>query len=163
MSDFLVIQGCPANKWVAPYIALMANEIHGTVNSIYRGADAEKILNAHGHSSQAQLYDGWVHRRPGFNPANPPGHSTHELRSDGVAYPSIPSGHILPWWGQGWDVNDVQVGEWKACAKSHGWQIFQPYPTGSEFHHLNFHFQPHPHSVKSRLKIIQLRATLPRK
>lgn len=29
-------------------------------------------------AEQKRLYDGWVARKPGFNPANPPGRSKHE-------------------------------------------------------------------------------------
>jgi hypothetical protein len=161
MSDFRVIQGCPCNPTLAPYIAMVSEEINGVVNSIYRGADAEPILRAHGHSSQAELYYGWIHRLPGFLPANPPGRSTHELRSDGVAYAG-PLGRKLDWWQQGFDVNDDQVDHWKSAARSHGWVLFQPYNSGSEFHHLNFHQPPHPPSLRTRLRIIHLRATLPR-
>lgn len=30
------------------------------------------------YAEQKRLYDGWVARKPGFNPANPPGRSKHE-------------------------------------------------------------------------------------
>jgi GH24 family phage-related lysozyme (muramidase) len=43
---------------------------------------------------QAELYAGWVARRPGYNPANPPGTSWHEYDEDGEAGDDLPSG---PW------------------------------------------------------------------
>lgn len=161
MSNFRVIQGCPCNPTLAPYIALMADEIKSPVNSIYRGADAEWILKRHGHQSQRELYNGWIRKLPGYLPANPPGRSTHELRSDGAAYAG-PVGRKLAWWQQGFDVNDNEVERWKSIARTHGWILFQPYRSGLEFHHLNFYKRPRPASLRSRLKIIHLRATLPR-
>jgi hypothetical protein len=154
MSYFLVLQGCPANKWVAPYFALLAHEAGATVNSIYRGDDAKSILRAHGKHTQRELYDTLP---PGV--ANPPGRSTHELRSDGVAYRG-PIGRTLEWWQQGIDVNDGDVERMKEVAGWHGWHLFQPYRSGVEFHHLNFASQPHPRGT-TRAKIIWYRKTMP--
>lgn len=159
--EFRVINGCPCPKNIAPYIAIVLSDARASANSIYRGSDAEKILNAHGHSSQAQLFAGWEARRPGFLPANPPGFSTHELKSDAAAYPNVPRGHDLPWWGQGFDVNDADVPHVITAAARYGWVLWRPYPTGSEFHHLNFKRQPKP-TRKTAARIIRLRLTLPR-
>lgn len=165
--EFRVVQGAPAPKNIAPYISIILSDAGAGVNSIYRGDDARALLNAHGHKSQAQLSDDWQHRRPGALPANPPGFSTHELKSDGSlgiwqAY-HVPRGGDLPWWGQGFDVNDSQVAAVKRAAAKHNWQVWQPYPTGSEFHHLNFRVEPKPHSLKDNLRIKRLRLTLPRR
>lgn len=157
--EFRVIQGCPCPKNVAPYIAIVVNDAKATVNSIYRGTDAQKILNAHGHSTQAQLYAAFLAGHG--NPANPPGFSTHELKSDGAAYPSVPRGHDLPWWGQGFDVNDWETNAVIAQAAAHGWELWRPYPTGSEFHHLNFRKEPKP-TPHTKDRIVRLRNTLPR-
>lgn len=160
--DFCLVQGCPVAKSIAPYIAILATDAHATVNSIYRGADAERILNAHGHRSQAQLYRGWQRRLPGFLAANPPGFSTHELKSDGVAYPSVPRGRALAWWQQGFDVNDSDTGRVIEQARAHGWVVWRPYPAGSEFHHLNFRRRPRP-GWRTAARILRLRVTLPRR
>lgn len=158
---FRVVQGRPCPENIAPYIAIVLKDARATVNSIYRGDDARAILNAHGDMSQRQLFQGWVQRRPGFLPANMPGFSTHELKSDGVAYKTVPSGRDLPWWGQGFDVNDVETSRVIAAAGRHGWKIFRPYTSGAEFHHLNFAAEPRPHSLWMRLRILRLRLTLP--
>jgi len=158
---FRVVQGCPCPINIAPYIEIVTQDAKAMVNSIYRGADAERLLNAHGHSSQRQLYTGWIERRPGYLPANPPGFSTHELRSDGVAYPSVPRSAELPWWCQGFDVNDADVPHVKAAAARYGWEVWQPYSSGSEVHHLNFRRQPRP-TRRTAARIVRLRLTLPR-
>jgi hypothetical protein len=155
MSNFLVIQGCPCNNMIAPYFALLVKEAGATVNSIYRGNDAASLLHAHGKHTQAELYATLPR-----GTANPPGRSTHELRSDGVAYAG-PIGRELEWWQQGIDVNDGDVRRMKACAEKRGWVLAQPYQAGVEFHHLNFRHRPVPRGV-TRLRIIHLRRTLPR-
>ncbi len=140
LPKFIVIQNCPTPPDIGAYIAVVVNDAHATLNSAYRGADAEHILNKHGKHSQAQLYDLFINH--GGTPANPPGFSTHELRSDGVAYPMVTRGTELKWWMQGFDVNDGDVKNVMAAARKHGWQLFQPYHSGSEFHHLNFAQEP---------------------
>lgn len=157
--EFRVIQGCPAPKNIAPYIAIVVNDAHATLNSAYRGTDSEPILNRHGKSSQRQLWDLFQAGRG--NPANPPGFSTHEQKSDGVAYPTVPRGHDLAWWQIGFDVNDSDVARVIAAARRYGWVLWQPYPGGSEFHHLNFRQEPRP-TRRTKFRIFRLRATLPR-
>lgn len=160
MSDFRVVQGCPVNRLIAPYIALLVNETGATVNSLYRGESAKSILHRHGKHTQGELYTMYLQGHG--NPANPPGRSTHELRSDTVAYKG-PLGRQLQWWQQGIDVNDSDVPKMIAAAKRHGWDLFQPYKSGSEFHHINFKSRPKPRNRRERLKIAMLRARLPRK
>jgi hypothetical protein len=161
--EFRVVQGSPVPKNIAPYIALITDEAHAKVQSIYRGDDARSILNAHGKHSQRQLYDGWNKRRPGYAPANPPGYSTHEQKSDGVAY-KTPRGRDLAWWQVGFDVNDSDVKRVIAAAKRHGWTVTQPYKSGSEYHHLNFAKQPRPKTPAMLARIRRLRdKQLPRR
>ena len=160
MNKFRVIQGCPVNKLIAPYIALLAKETDATINSLYRGNDARAILHRHGKHSQTELYEMYLQGHG--NPANPSGRSTHELRSDGVAYAG-PVGRKLEDWQQGIDVNDDDVKKMIVAAERHGWELFQPYRSGSEFHHINFRRRPKPRNRRERLKIIMLRARLPRK
>lgn len=156
MTDFRVIQGCPVNVLIAPYFALLASETRAMVNSIYRGQDAAHILHAHGHHTQAELFATLPRGM-----ANPPGRSTHELKSDGVAY-NGPIGRQLEWWQQGIDVNDGDVQHMIRAARKHGWQLHQPYAAGVEFHHLNFRTRPQAHGF-TRARIILLRSTLPRR
>lgn len=157
--DFRTVQGCPVGKLQAPYIAIIVNDAHATVNSIYRGTDAEAILNKHGKHSQAQLYEMFLHHEG--NPANPPGFSTHEQKSDGVAYPMAPRGHDLAWWQVGFDVNDGDVWNCIRVAGRNGWHLWRPYPSGSELHHLNFAQEPKP-TPQTADRINRLRDTLPR-
>lgn len=157
MPDFRVINGCPVNATIAPYIALLVHDTGATVNSLYRGQDAEGILHAHGKHSQRELYATLPR-----GVANPPGRSTHELRSDGVAYPG-PVGRQLEWWQQGIDVNDRDVARMIRAARARGWDLAQPYKAGVEFHHLNFRSRPRPKGPRTLAKLIQLRATLPRR
>jgi hypothetical protein len=153
---FVVVQGSPCNLTAAPYFALLTRETHSTVNSIYRGDDARGILRAHGKHTQRELY-----KTLPTGVANPPGRSTHELRSDGVAYPG-PIGRKLQWWQQGIDVNDNNVLSMILDARWHNWLLWQPYKAGVEWHHLNFRKRPIGRAV-DRPKLIRLRATLPRR
>lgn len=160
--EFRTIQGRPCPKLIAPFIAILINDTRSTINSIYRGADAEAILHKHGLKSQRELYTDFVDKKPGALPANPPGFSTHELKSDGVAYKEVRRGQDLEWWMQGFDVNDSEVVAIENEAKKHGWQLFRPYPSGVEYHHLNFRIEPKPNGLKDRLRVARLRLTLPR-
>jgi hypothetical protein len=155
------VQSCPCPKNLAPYIAIVVNDAKATLNSVYRGQDAEMLLNKHGKHSQRQLFDGFERGLPGFLPANPPGFSTHEQKSDGAAYPSVPRGGDLAWWQIGFDVDDQDVDRVIAQAASHKWQLWRPYSSGSEKHHLNWKVQPRP-TPMTFARIIRLRATLPR-
>lgn len=139
---YAVVQGCPVPAQLAPFLRKLLAESGAHLQSCYRGTDAEALLHRLGKSSQADLYAGWVHHRPGFNPANPPGFSTHELRSDGAAYPRVPRGRKLKWWQCGMDVDDAHVSAFVAAARRHGWDVWRPYPTGSEYHHVNFRKPP---------------------
>jgi hypothetical protein len=160
--NFRVVQQCPVGVNLAPYIEVIAQDAHAGVASIYRGRDAEFLLNKYGKHSQAQLYDGFIRHLPGFLPANPPGFSTHEQRSDGVAYPHYARGSYLLWWMCGFDVNDADVRKCIEVAGSHGWHLWRPYSSGLEWHHLNFASEPIPHSPRMALRVIRLRETLPR-
>jgi hypothetical protein len=79
-----------------PFLVTLQNETGCIYTSVYRGEDAQSLLNAHGLHDQAQIYQEYVDGEEP-NPANPPGRSTHELRSDAVPYPG-PAGRDLEWW-----------------------------------------------------------------
>ncbi len=105
---------------------------HGRLNS----SDRRKgVAERYGHQSQAALYDGYIHHRPGYLPANPPGRSSHELRSDGNAVYGRPAGAVLPWYQLGLDVNDDQA--LVAALTRMGAHVTHPYLTRSEAHHIN--------------------------
>jgi lysozyme len=74
-------------------------------------------------------------------PANPPGRSSHELCSDGVAFAG-PVGRALPWWCLGLDVSDSE--ELLAILMHLGYGVRRPYHTQAELHHLNFTRDPGP-------------------
>lgn len=135
MSRYVVIDSCPVPLGLAGAVTEARRHARFSLNSCYRGDDARPILNRYGKKSQAQLYYGWVHRLPGFNPANPPGVSTHELRSDGVAYPSIRRGARLPDEYCGMDASPSE--SLRTGLSRVGLSSRRPYPGGSEFHHVN--------------------------
>lgn len=141
---FVDVQGCPVPRQLARIIRPALRESGATLESAYRGSDPQgaRILHAHGKHTQAQLYDGWIHHRPGFNPANRPGTSTHELRSDGVAYRHIPVGHKLAWWQCGLDIDDAHVPAFIRALRKRGVLAHRPYPSGSEYHHVNLTERP---------------------
>lgn len=161
-SHWRVIDGCPAPRDVAPYIYLVLRRAGQTANSIYRGPGktARAILHRHGKHTQAELY--------ATDPtlANPPGFSQHELRSDGRANPRVPAGGKLEDWQVGVDSgSDSKHDQRKVekAARHYGWHVHHPYTRGVEGHHWCFVTQPHPHSKWMRLKIIAVRAALPRR
>ncbi len=53
--DFRVIQGAPCPKNLAPYVAIVANDARATINSIYRGQDAERETRGHINSHESRL------------------------------------------------------------------------------------------------------------
>lgn len=120
------------------------NGWHGKVNS----ADRRKgVPERYGKLSQAALYAGWIAGKAGFNPANPPGRSTHELRSDGVAYRG-PVGRPLSWWQLGLDVTDADT--LLRVLNRLGYSAFRPYSAGSEAHHINLRKSPRRNLIRRR-------------
>jgi peptidoglycan hydrolase-like protein with peptidoglycan-binding domain len=140
MSNYIVIDRCPVPERLAPCIQLVKNKSGQTLVSCYRGDDARELLRRNGKMSQQQLWDGWEARKPGFNPANRPGKSTHELRNDGVAYRGR-AGRKLFWWqcGMDWTNSRGVVQAFKAA----GFQAAITYPTNPrEQHHVNLRKEP---------------------
>lgn len=74
----------------------------GVVNSGDRRSVIANLLHRLGKSTQAELYQGWVERRAGFFPANPPTQGTHMRLGDGVI--GVP-GEPIPAWQQGLDTS----------------------------------------------------------
>lgn len=166
MSNFRVIDGCPCNPLIAPYFYIVLHRVGAIAESIYRGDDAAAILNRHGKHSQGQLFRAWERGEATkfgiLGEPDRPGTSTHELRSDAVAYTG-PIGRKLEWWQQGIDIDDAHVDAVIRVARDeHGWEMHRPYASGAEHHHVNFRSRPVARGT-TRLRVIQLRATLPRK
>jgi len=139
---YVIIDGCPVPRLLAGKVRALKRAVPSAVlQSCYRGSDAERLLRKYGKHSQAQLYAAWQRRDPGASPANPPGRSSHEQRSDGVAYPG-PVGRRLEYWQVGMDWNDAAVPHLIAHAAVRGWRLRRPYSAGTEYHHLNFTRKP---------------------
>src|ERR1043166_3090815 len=138
------VQGSPMPVQLARVVVPALKESGARLQSGYRGDDAaaRAIMRRHGKSTQRQLYEGWRRRLPGFNPANPPGRSTHELKSDGVAYPYVPAGRNLEWWQMGMDVDDAHVDRFLKALRRRGVQAWRPYPGGREDPHVNIRAKP---------------------
>lgn len=149
MSDFVLVgKGAgarPAPRKLAPVVAIGMAASASQPTSIARTQDAVNFAREHGAvlMSQAELYDGWVAGRPGFNPANPPGRSTHEGRNDGIAYGFWPAGFAIPWWAWGQDWNEADVPQVLAAYRAEGWTATVTYPNSpSEAHHINLRKRP---------------------
>lgn len=141
---------------MAPFLRQLLAESGASLQSCYRGADAEALLKQCGKHSQTSLYDGWCRRLPGFNPANPPGFSTHELRNDGAAYSQWKRGAKIPWWAVGIDIDDAHVQAFIKAAAKHGWQVARTYPNSTaEYHHVNFRKPPLVHRIKAQVKALK--------
>ena len=157
---FLVIDGCPVPRDVAPYIYLVLRRAHQGANSIYRGTDPEAvaILHRHGKHTQAE-----IHRlMPAIS--NPPGRSEHELRSDGVARPGPVGRHLEPWEvgiDSGTDAASDK-GRIVRAAAHYGLSAGHPYSRGVEGHHWHFTRQPKPNKRLPRRKVWAARLALAR-
>ena len=138
--QFAVVDNCPVPQDLAEELEEIKRRTGATLNSCDRSPDAEPLLQQFGKMSQRQLFEGFVARRPGFNPANPPGRSTHERRNDGVAYFG-PAGMPLRYWQVGMDWSDSAAV--MAAARERGWVATLTYPGNPrEGHHVNFRREP---------------------
>lgn len=160
---FVIFSGNVAPRRLVPLLTVVQQETGCSYASIYRGSEATGLLHQLGKLSQAELYDGWVQRRPGFNPANPPGRSTHELRNDGVAYRGR-AGRKLRWYQCGIDVDDEHVDDFIKACNRHRWHAHITYPnTPSEHHHVNLTRRPRfGPAVWWRVRPVQLHSRGPR-
>lgn len=138
-------------------LALDHAQDHGAQFAVFSADRRDNVLRrfnaAHGTNLHGQkyLYD-HQHER-GFYPANPPGKTSHCLRSDGnpayrVDHRVIPPGGALPKYMLGIDV--VDHGSANDCSRlvgilEHlGYHVTRPYHTGSEAHHMCFVNDPTP-------------------
>jgi GH25 family lysozyme M1 (1,4-beta-N-acetylmuramidase) len=131
---YAVIDGCPCPKPLYPILRKLKKETGCTFNSIYRGDDVAGILHKHGKRTQRELFE---QLPPGV--ANPPDRGTHVLRGDGTVGRLF---DVLPWWRCGIDIDDDEVDAVIAAADRHGWDLYRPYASASERHHINFRKKP---------------------
>lgn len=102
------------------------------------------VAERYGHSSQYALYQAFLAGR-GY-PANPPGRSSHELRSDGNPVYRVPAGHSLAPYMLGIDA--IDDGSSNDCSRllwhlqRVGFHVARPYHTGAEAHHFLFTQDP---------------------
>lgn len=139
MGDYVLIDSCPAPRELVDELQVLKKDLGGRqlFNSIYRGEDAAALLHSVGKHTQAEIYATYP---PGV--ANPPGRSTHELFSDGVAYEG-PIGRKLEYWQVGLDINDADVVDFIDAARKRNWIVTITYPTSRvEYHHVNFRKEP---------------------
>lgn len=109
------------------------------------------IPERYGRKSQKTLYECFLKAKASgrcppecgeCNPANPPGRSSHELRSDGAAF-GKPAGAKLDWWELGLDVDNHE--ELLSHLQELGYAAHQTYPGSvQEAHHINFTADPGP-------------------
>jgi hypothetical protein len=134
----VAFDGVPVPRGVARMLKDIRD--HGARFRLLSGDRRKGVAERFHHQSQAALYACWLARRPGCNPANPPGRSTHELRSDGVAYRG-PLGRRLLYWQIGMDFDGAD--DVLRVGHQLGYALFRPYSSGSEAHHLNLKRRPH--------------------
>src|SRR5262249_6733616 len=112
------IDECAAPPRLAAILADIKSKTGCSYASVYRGADAAAILNRFGKHTQQQLVDATPAQRVAWGVSGTPdrpGTSSHELRSDGVAYMG-PVGRPLRWWQCGIDVDDDHVASFISAA-----------------------------------------------
>lgn len=168
--NYLVLDGCPVPRDVAPYIYLILRRAGLTAASIYRGdsAEARAILNRHGKHTQRQLWNASPSQRAAWGVTgtpNRPGRSMHELRSDGVAK-SGPVGRALQPWEVGVDSGpntNANRQKLHAAAAYYGLEIYFPYNFAVEYHHWGFKKKPTYDGKRLyRTRVIWTRALLAR-
>lgn len=139
---YAAISGKPVPRRLEAELRAMGCGADITITSCLRTESAVWWARRNGLSlsSQVELWNGWLRRLPGYNPANPPGHSTHELRNDGIAYAGW-SGMPLRYWQVGIDNDNSPL--LCARARDRGWIATVTYPnSASERHHVNFRKEP---------------------
>ena len=131
-------------------LALMLGDArrHGWRGVLTSSDRRRGVAERFGRQSQYRLWRGFVRGLPGYLPANPPGRSTHELRSDGVAYPG-PVGRRLKWWQLGMDTSDAP--RLRRVLRRLGYAAWRPYPVRAEVHHSNLKRSPYRTLKKRRL------------
>lgn len=130
-----VIDSCPGPQSAAGLLIEAKRRSGQTLQSWFRGIEARALLAKYGKHDQTYLYQGWLRRLPGFRPANPPGFSPHECRSDGVSPPGYARGARVPesLCGQDWGPDAYKV---IAAYRSMGVAAYHPYNSPLEVQHV---------------------------
>jgi hypothetical protein len=126
---------------------------HGGDVDVFSADRRDDVIRIHNRlfatnlSSQQHLVDLW--RAGKGNPANSPATTSHCLFSDGnPAYGGRASGKLLPWHMLGLDISDhgkvEDVTRFLKVARKLGYEVTQPYASGSERHHVTFTASPIP-------------------
>lgn len=150
MTNIVSYHGVPMFRGLA--FTLYHIDKHGGHVDIFSADRRDSVINEHNRQfhtnlhGQGYLYNGYIHGRAGFNPANPPNRTSHCLRSDGApVYRNrfgrhIPPGNKLPWYMLGIDLSDrgkkENVSNFLHVAHRLGYPFVQPYSSGSERHHV---------------------------
>lgn len=140
LGQVVVFDGVPCT--VAAKLVLVDCARHGwdgvLVSSDRRDdPHTERLLHRLGLHTQKEIIELHARGVPGYGPADPVELSSHCGFSDGVSYPDIrPGGHLPhPSYQLGRDVTDwdrlIEV------ATRLGYDLVQPYSSGSEAHHVN--------------------------
>ncbi|HEX6457101.1 MAG TPA: glycoside hydrolase family 25 protein [Solirubrobacterales bacterium] len=147
---FVVLDGCPCPRPLYPILKKLKKETDCEYSSIYRGDDALELLHENDKHSQRELAEATPQQRAEWGvlgTPNPPDRGTHILLGDGVV------GRLhekLPWFKCGIDINlkgseaeqEAEAKRIERAARRHGWELYRPYPSGSERHHFNFRKKP---------------------
>jgi len=136
MSRFVEVARCACPVELAPAVLQVMHATGSEPLSLYRGQDPEgvAILHRNGKATQADLVAD--PRRYGvLGTPNRVGTSTHELRSDGRAFPG-PVGRKLDPIQCGQDWPDAEIPRVMAAFRRLGCAPIHPYAGGVEYHHV---------------------------
>lgn len=117
---------------------------HVEPTSVCRSPEAAFILNKYGKHTQQQLWDASPAQRVAWGvigTPDRPGTSTHECRSDGIAYVG-PAGRRLRDWQCGMDWPNASIPKVMEAFRKLGMVPIHPYASGLEYHHINLVKQP---------------------
>lgn len=107
--------------------------------SVYRGHGAASILNKYGKHTQDQLFNASAAQRAAWGvlgTPDRPGTSTHECKSDGVAFRG-PVGRPIRDFQCGMDWNNTAIPKVMSAFIADGEHPIHPYASGLEYHHIN--------------------------
>jgi hypothetical protein len=124
-------------------LALQDARDHGVQFSLNSADRRDGVAERFGKMSQAALFrcsrNCTLDCHGNCNPANPPGFSSHELKSDGNAVYG-PRGSSIPWYKLGIDADNAEG--LRAWLHGHGYEVVRPYPDGREAQHFSFVADP---------------------
>lgn len=142
MRNVVSYQRVPMPRGLA--FALYHIDKHGGHVDIFSADRTVKTIAEHnrqfGTNLHAQQYLVDLANSGKGNPANPVNRTSHCYFSDGNKVYGVPAGAKIPWYKLGIDLSDKgkveDVSHFLAVAHSLGYNFVQPYPSGSERHHV---------------------------